>query len=196
MNPCIAIIDRNTLNRSSIRNILCSHYSRVEVLTYDSINSFILDSNRHFIHFFVSSDILFSHFDEFELLMNRTTVISVGTDRKFSRAGFNVLDISLPEEELVARLLQIELASRFDSFSPESTKDRKAIDGSLSGREKEILALIVKGYTNKEMANELAISITTVIFHRNNICEKLNTRSVGRMTVFAVLSGIVEINEI
>ena len=66
----------------------------------------------------------------------------------------------------------------------------------LSKREQDVLRLIVKGMINKEVAHELNISMATAIFHRNNICDKLNTRSVGKMTVMAVLSGLVDINEI
>ena len=66
----------------------------------------------------------------------------------------------------------------------------------LSQREKDVLRLIVKGRLNKEVADELNISLATAIFHRNNICDKLQTRSVGKLTVMAVLSGLVDINEI
>ena len=66
----------------------------------------------------------------------------------------------------------------------------------LSSREKEVLKLMIKGLTNKEIGEALGVSITTAIFHRNNICEKLQTRSIGKLTIFAVLSGIVDINEI
>ena len=66
----------------------------------------------------------------------------------------------------------------------------------LSDREKEVLKLMVKGLINKEIAKELNISTPTVIFHRNNICEKLKTRSLGKLTIYAVLSGIVSIKEI
>ena len=65
-----------------------------------------------------------------------------------------------------------------------------------AAREKEVLTLMVKGFINKEIASKLGISLPTVIFHRNNICLKLKTRSIGKMTVYAVLAGIVEINEI
>jgi DNA-binding CsgD family transcriptional regulator len=75
-------------------------------------------------------------------------------------------------------------------------RSRRNIGNDLSAREKEVLIMIVKGHTNKEMASKLSISLTTVIFHRNNICEKLGTRSIGRMTIYAVLSGLVEINDI
>jgi DNA-binding CsgD family transcriptional regulator len=55
---------------------------------------------------------------------------------------------------------------------------------------------MIKGLINKEIAEELKISLTTVIFHRNNICLKLGTRSIGKLTIFAVLSGLIDINEV
>ncbi len=196
MNPCIAIIDRNTLSNITLRSILWDLYNKVEVFVYNSMDAFIRDSNRHFIHFFVSSEILFTHVDEFELLKNQTTVLSLGPDRRFEAAGFKVVDISLPEQELMSKLLHIQLISRYEPQQPESMRSRRNIGNELSQREKEVLRFIIKGHTNKEMASMLDISLTTVIFHRNNICEKLGTRSIGRMTIYAVLSGLVEINEI
>ena len=196
MNPCIAIIDRNTLSNITLRSILWDLYNKVEVFVYSSMDAFIRDSNRHFIHFFVSSEILFTHVDEFELLKNQTTVLSLGSDRRFEAAGFKVVDISLPEQELMSKLLHIQLISRYEPQQPESMRSRRNIGNDLSQREKEVLRFIIKGHTNKEMASMLDISLTTVIFHRNNICEKLGTRSIGRMTIYAVLSGLVEINDI
>lgn len=65
-----------------------------------------------------------------------------------------------------------------------------------SDREKDILVLLVQGLINKEIADRLGIAVTTVIFHRNNICTKLGTRSVGRMTIYAVLAGLVDVSSI
>ena len=48
---------------------------------------------------------------------------------------------------------------------------------TLTEREKEILTLIVQGYTNREMGDMLNISIRTVETHRSNIMEKLNLHS-------------------
>ena len=194
MNPCLAIIDHNTLSNIALRSVLWDVYNNVEVYTYGDMDSFIRDSNRHFVHFFVNSDILFKHIDEFETLKNQTTVISVGPDKKFSNAGFNVLDISLPEEELMSKLLRIQLVSRYEVQHGKSSRLKS--NSELSPREKDVLRLMVKGMINKEMAETLGISATTVIFHRNNICEKLQTRSIGKLTVYAVLSGIVSIKEI
>ena len=194
MNPCLAIIDSNTLSSIALRSILWDVYNNVEVYTYGNMDSFIRVSNRHFVHFFVNSDILFKHIDEFETLKNQTTVISVGPDKKFSKAGFNVLDISLPEEELMSKLLRIQLVSRYEVQHGKSSRLKSSSE--LSPREKDVLRLMVKGMINKEMAETLGISATTVIFHRNNICDKLGTRSIGKLTIFAVLSGIIDINDI
>lgn len=196
MNPCIAIIDQNTLSNITLRSILWDLYNKVEVFIYGSMDSFIRDSNRHFIHFFVSSDIFFKHVDEFELLRNQTTVLCIGQNKRYESAGFKTLDISLSEQDLMGKLLHIQLVSTYDSHYSGGMKLRGKAENELSQREKEVLSLIVKGYTNKEISSGLDISITTVIFHRNNICTKLQTRSVGKMTIYAVLAGIVEINEI
>jgi DNA-binding CsgD family transcriptional regulator len=66
----------------------------------------------------------------------------------------------------------------------------------LSARERDVLALLVKGYINKEIASSLNISLPTVIFHRNNIYDKLQTRSIGRLTIYAVLNNIVALSDI
>ncbi|MBQ2874734.1 MAG: hypothetical protein IJE85_05500 [Bacteroidales bacterium] len=194
MTPCIAIIDRNTLGATALRNILWNTFSNVEVHLYNSMDSFIRDSNRHFIHFFIESDILFRHIDEFITLRKQTTVLSMGRNRRFAEEGFNILDISMSEAEITDRLLHIQLISRFED--PQEIKRNKGIGEALSSREKEVLKLMIKGLINKEIAQQLEISVTTVIFHRNNICEKLQTRSIGKLTIFAVLSGIIDINEI
>ena len=73
MTPCFAIIDANNLSCLSLRNILYDMFSQVEVHTYNNIASYIRDSNRHFVHSFVSSEMLFAHSDEFETVKNMTT---------------------------------------------------------------------------------------------------------------------------
>lgn len=196
MNPCLAIIDPNTLGNIALRSILWDVYNNVEVLTYGDMESFIRDSNRHFVHFFVNADILFRHIDEFETLRNQTTVISVGPARRFERAGFNVLDVSLTEQELLGKLLKIQLTGRYEVMHEKTGRAMRGTADELSPREKEVLRLMIKGMTNKDIAEELGITVPTAIFHRNNICEKRQTRSIGKLTVFAVLSGIMDINEI
>lgn len=195
MTPCFAIIDSNTLNRICLRNILSEIYNNVDIMLYGDIESFIKDSNRHFVHFFVSRDIFFRNVDEFEPLQPQTTIITEGNNIRISKAGFNILDITRTEQDITAQLLNLQkiIGRHYKSVK---VNDKENVRELLSSREIDVIKLIIKGLLNKEIAEELNISMATVIFHRNNICRKLHTRSVGKMTIAAVLSGIVDINEI
>ena len=62
----------------------------------------------------------------------------------------------------------------------------------LSPREREILQLIAEGKTNKDIAEQLNLSIYTVDGHRTRIMEKLGLHSVGQLIRFAVKNGIVD----
>lgn len=62
----------------------------------------------------------------------------------------------------------------------------------LSERERDVLVLVAKGYTNKEIATELFISPHTVISHRKNIVHKTGIRSVAGLTVYAVLNKLID----
>lgn len=196
MNPCFAIIDSNTLESIALKDILWELFNHVEIHTYSSMDTFIRDSNRHFVHFFVSSEMLFSNSEEFDTLQHMTTVMTEGQNPNIDTSGYQTLDISVNEEEIVTRLMQLQKSGHYGKVEPKSTNESGLLKNKLSDREKEVLRLMVKGLINKEIAKELDISTTTVIFHRNNICDKLGTRSIGKLTIYAVLSGIVSIKEI
>ncbi|MDE5849663.1 MAG: response regulator transcription factor [Muribaculaceae bacterium] len=66
----------------------------------------------------------------------------------------------------------------------------------LTEREKDILRCVARGLQNKEIAEKLFISINTVTTYRRNISSKLNIHSAAGLTVFAILHGLVDINEI
>lgn len=67
---------------------------------------------------------------------------------------------------------------------------------SLSDREKEIVVLIAKGLTNKEIASQLFLSVHTVATHRRNISSKLQIHSPAGLTIFAIVNGLLPIDEI
>jgi DNA-binding NarL/FixJ family response regulator len=66
----------------------------------------------------------------------------------------------------------------------------------LSEREKEVIVLVVKGMTNKEIADKLFISYTTVTTHRRNIARKLNIHSPAGLTIYAIVNELVNIKDI
>ena len=70
-----------------------------------------------------------------------------------------------------------------------------SIDNTLSEREIEILKLLVNGKMNKEIAEELFISIHTVVTHRKNIIKKLGVKSTAAMAIYAVANNIIDLDD-
>jgi DNA-binding CsgD family transcriptional regulator len=69
-------------------------------------------------------------------------------------------------------------------------------DTTISDREREIVRLVALGKTNKEIGDELFISPHTVITHRKNITAKLGIKTIAGLTVYAILNGLIEKEEL
>ncbi len=67
---------------------------------------------------------------------------------------------------------------------------------SLSQREKEVIVCVVKGMTNKQIADKLCLSAHTVVTHRRNISAKLDIHSTAGLTIYAIVNKLVELDEI
>jgi two-component system response regulator NreC len=67
---------------------------------------------------------------------------------------------------------------------------------TLSQREKEIVICVVKGMTNKEIAEKLFLSIHTVITHRRNISKKLQIHSAAGLTIYAIVNKLVTLSDV
>jgi len=63
----------------------------------------------------------------------------------------------------------------------------------LTKREREVVKLVAEGYKNKEVAEELGISVKTVETHRSNIMNKLAFRNVSQLIRYAIQKGLVPI---
>jgi len=90
---------------------------------------------------------------------------------------------SILNQELVARLLQ-RLASE-----TQSREDLPA--GRLSPREREVLELLTKGQTNREIARKLTVSVSTVKIHVEHILAKLGVSDRTQAAVRAIETGLV-----
>lgn len=67
---------------------------------------------------------------------------------------------------------------------------------SLSAREKEVIVCVIKGMTNKQIAEVLHLSTHTVITHRRNISAKLDIRSTAGLTIYAIVNKLVDLEEV
>lgn len=63
----------------------------------------------------------------------------------------------------------------------------------LTDRERQILQLIAEGYTNKQIADILSISIKTVQAHRLNLMKKLDLHDRGELIKYAIQKKIIDI---
>lgn|SRR5574341_27142 len=73
------------------------------------------------------------------------------------------------------------------------TGDEKEPYERLSDREKQVLKLVADGYTHKEIADMLVISVKTVIAHQTNIGEKLDIHNRASLIKFAIQKGIIKV---
>lgn len=94
---------------------------------------------------------------------------------------------------------KIDRAFSRDSDAPTvtipKTQENARDNETLSEREKEIIIGIVEGLSNKEIADKLFLSIHTVITHRRNITRKLQIHSTSGLTIYAIVNGLVQIEE-
>ena len=67
------------------------------------------------------------------------------------------------------------------------------ISNGLTPREREILQLIAEGYTNKEIAEILSLSVKTIQSHRGNLMSKLDLHDRGELIKYAIQKKIIDI---
>jgi FixJ family two-component response regulator len=85
--------------------------------------------------------------------------------------------------DMVSRMLDVARDRQAD-YQSSSTRD--ALLAKLTSREAQVLERIVAGRLNKQIADDLSISIKTVEAHRANIMEKLNANTVADLLKIAL----------
>lgn len=193
--PQIAIVDSNTLAVMGLKQLLL-HV--MPIMTVDTFGSFAeLESNEpdKYVHYFVSIDILLNHRPFFAERRRKTIVLTLSVNDSSRISDFHSLCINQPEDQLVRSLLQLQQHAHAGgrNMPPMPPALSQQI---LTNREIEVMALIVQGLINKEIADRLNIGLSTVITHRKNIMDKLGFKSVSALTIYAVMHGYVDINKI
>ena len=98
------------------------------------------------------------------------------------------------------KLIEQQLRKKGDMVYTDKTEqdvpDRKDKLETLSDREKDIIACVTKEMSNKEIAEELYLSVHTVTTHRRNISNKLQIHTTAGLTIYAIANKLVNIEDI
>ena len=121
-----------------------------------------------------------------------------------------LMDLFITEEDLFSHchledtlfleaVVQLEekCALHEDVMTETETSEVENSSGeTLSDREKEVIICVVKGLSNKEIAEQLFISVNTVMTHRRNISRKLQIHSPAGLTIYAIVNGLINLEDV
>ncbi len=145
-----------------------------------------------------SIDIFRRQHDQVEIKLRELKNIIIkyypsGSTNELNGVLFDIFNCEheLASHNAVEDELFIPAVERLAATGPRTVKPEP-----LSVREKEIIVCVVKGMTNKQIADALCISAHTVITHRRNIAAKLQIHSAAGLTIYAIVNKLVELSEI
>lgn len=188
----IAIIDSNILSCLALKEILEDIIPTAAVRIFSSFEEFEDKTCDTYAHYFISSQIYFNNVNFFLPRKIRCVILTQG-EKPATLQGLYTINTYQSEKALTKDILQ--LYKHGHQHQPPVQEDM-TVPELLTKREIEVLILITRGYINKEIAEELHIGLTTVISHRKNIQEKLGIKSVPGLTIYAVMHGYINVNEI
>ena len=193
--PKIAIVDANTLSVLGLKQLLQTVMPIMSVDTYGTMTELTANNPEQYMHYFVAMNIVLENRAFFSDHRRKTIVLTLSLTSSSQLAEFHSICINVPEDQLVRQLLTLQQMAHSGgrNMPPMPPVLQQKI---LSDREIEVMALIVQGCINKEIADKLNIGLATVVTHRRKIMEKLGMKSVSALTIYAVTHGYVDINKI
>lgn len=187
-----AIIDDNILTCLGLQQVLGKFLPPMaEVVVCESFDELQNQEETDFQHFFVSSRIYFEHVQFFRDNPHKSIVLVAGD---MSINGVFTLNVCQSEAKLIRDMMTLQSKGHGMRYLMEQKTSNSG--HLLSAREIEVAVLLSKGYINKEIADQLQISVTTVISHRKNIMEKLGARSIADIIIYSVVNGFVSIGDL
>lgn len=187
----IVVILTDTLRSIGLTSLLSDYFPPVEVVHFRTFEAFVDAGGDSFDYYFTDADTQALNLDFFLPRRGKTAILIDCTEEAGALSSANRLTTRSAQETIIEQLQELftnDYATT-SGTSPESNKE-------LSTREIDVLQHIVRGITNKEVADKLNISLNTVLTHRKNITAKLGIKTVSGLTFYAIMNGIISGDEI
>lgn len=177
-------------------------------IVWEGLSTLLLKSNSRFFVY------RFGNIDELQRFLAKETVDVVivnpsviqnkecefaKTKKNFPETDWIALVYSFYDKELLSKFDDsISVTDSLESIANKISHSQNGNSnipqsGDLTEREVEVLVLLTKGYSNKEIADKLNISVHTVISHRKNIVEKTDIKSLSGLTIYAISKKLITI---
>lgn len=171
------------LEGRGLQSLLMESFEGTGTTLFSSPSELTENESNSYDLFFISTDLFILNHDYFLPRKNKIIVFghTLSPDVPHSTQPF--LNTNMPEADLIDQLNNLLKTSIHQENS----------DG-LTARETEVLTLVAQGLLNKEIADQLGISLHTVISHRKNIASKLGIKTVSGFTMYAAMNGLISMS--
>ncbi|MFH1742376.1 MAG: LuxR C-terminal-related transcriptional regulator, partial [bacterium] len=181
----ILIVSTNQLVCVGLKTILTDCFSPESVETCSNLD---LDSIDHSVDYmFIQPQVYVLYHERLREFGGRIVILS-DLEPADTASLPATLNVTRTESEIIEKLQRI--------FSLDSARGSPNKKGNLTSREIDVLKLVARGQSNKQIADRLSISMHTVISHRKNITRKLGVKTVSGLTMYAVLNGLISSKDV
>lgn len=187
----VMIASHNSLISAGIQTFITMCGADVKFTSFTSLNDILSNYNRSDLYLILHHRLLkLPKYDSFQqfLIKFKGKVLVLGTN-KMDINFHKYLIFPVDDEETIVAKLE-------DFFASTQIGATVTANDVLSARETDILKEVALGYSNKEIADRLFISINTVITHRKNITDKLGIKTISGLTVYALMNNLINVNDV
>jgi len=199
-----------------MRDLMDRHWTNIciyepSTIVYEGISTILLQSSRRFYLYRINDleeleQIIQKENIDFVLLNPSLLQNRMNDFSKLKRHHPDIIWIgmiySFFENEILTKLNDtISITDNAETILQKLSRKDAQLHTSdpheqLTDREIDILRELVKGFTNKEIADKLNISIHTVITHRKNIMDKTGIKSLSGLAIYAITMNIISLDSI
>jgi len=192
----IAIAESSSMLRIGLEQLLRELPDAEVVFSTDNLNALYSRINALHPDILIVNPLLFDYTKratiraEFDQLPNLRIIglITAYIESQHQRQFAGIIELNDDFQRIKSTLNQVSNTLQTDNEDPDTAP--------LSDREKDVLICLSKGLKNNEIADQLNISVHTVITHRKNIVRKTGIKSVAALTVYAILNNLIEEKDI